>query len=252
MKFTIKIILFIVAFSFIFHFLHESDFYNTRIILADLGGIPWLYASIGTLFSILAGFIIQKEWENWNSLVDAVNGEVNTLREIWLWSRYLPTDASEIFHNSIKSYLEEMSESGLEKSEQEITSNRIEESISSLNAVMFNMFQDKPFLAANTFTFFTKLIEKRTERVRHSSHHVPKAIKRIIFLATTLIICLSMFIGVKNIWLDYTFTMSLSILAYSIYLVIDDLDHPLVPGGWHLTASAYKKLLERISSVKEN
>jgi hypothetical protein len=250
MKFTLKIILFIGIFSLVFFGLHDSDFYNKKVILADLGGIPWLYASIGTLFSILAGFIIQKEWENWNSLIDAVDGEVNTLREMWLWSRYLPAEIGGIFHNSIKSYLEEMSENGLHKSEQEIASNRIEESMSRLNAVMFEMFKNQPSTAVNAFAFFTKLIERRTERIRYSSHHVPQSIKRIIFLATALMICLSMFIGVKNIWLDYTFTMSVSMLAYVIYLVIDDLDHPLVPGGWHLTASSYKKLLEKISLIK--
>ena len=97
MKFTLKIILFVGIFSLIFFGLHDSDFYNKKVILADLGGIPWLYASIGTLFSILAGFIIQKEWENWNSLVDAVGGEVNTLREMWLWSRYLPAKMEKFF-----------------------------------------------------------------------------------------------------------------------------------------------------------
>ena len=65
-------------------------------------------------------------------------------------------------------------------------------------------------------------------------------------------ICLSLFIGVKNIWLDYTYTMSVSMLAYVILLVIDDLDHPLIPGGWHLTPGPYQKLLEEISSQKRH
>jgi hypothetical protein len=219
--------------------------------LADLGGIPWLYASIGTLFSILAGFIIQKEWENWNSLVDAVGGEVNTLREMWLWSRYLPGETGDVFHNSIHSYLEEMAESGLYKSEQNITSSRIEDSVSKLNAKMFEMFNNQPAIATNAFAFFTKLIEQRTQRIRYSSHHVPRSIKGIILFATALMICLSLFIGVKNIWLDYAFTASLSMLAFVIFLVIDDLDHPLVPGGWHLTAQPYRKLLDEISKYKK-
>jgi hypothetical protein len=247
MKFTAKTASFLAIFSLVFYALHESDFYNSKILLADIGGVPWLYASIGTLFSILAGFIIQKEWENWNSLVDAVNGEVNTLREMWLWSRYLPTPTKEIFHNSIKSYLEEMSDNGLYKSEQKITSNRIEESISQLNATMFDMFNNQPKIATIAFAFFTRLIEQRTQRVRFSSHHVPRSIKGIIFFATALMIGLSLFIGVKNIWLDYVYTISVSLLAYVIFLVIDDLDHPLVPGGWHLTPSSYRKLLEEIS-----
>ena len=251
MKFTIKIIIFLGVFSLVFYGLHDSDFYNTKVILADLGGIPWLYASIGTLFSILTGFIVQKEWENWNSLVDAVSAEVNTLREMWLWSRYLPKETGDIFNNSIKLYLEEMSEEGLYKSEQRITSKRIEESFSSLNAAMFDMFKNQPEVATNTFTFLTRLIEQRSDRLRYSSHHVPQNLKRIIFFATTLMICLSLGIGVKNIWLDYIYTMSVSMLAYVIFLVIDDLDHPLVPGGWHLTPRPYKKLLEEISSYKK-
>jgi hypothetical protein len=114
------------------------------------------------------------------------------------------------------------------------------------------MFKKQPIIATNAFGFFTKLIEQRAQRIRYSSHHVPKFIKGTIFFATTLMICLAMFIGVKNIWLDYFFTISVAMLAYVIYLVIDDLDNPLIPGGWHLTAGPYKKLLEEISLFKKN
>jgi len=251
MKFILKTISFLGLFSLIFYALHESDFYNTKVILADLGGIPWLYATIGTLFSILAGFIVQKEWENWNSLIDSVSGEVNTLREMWLWSRYLPSETKDIFYNSIKLYVEEMADNGLYKSEKKIVSSRIEESIATLNATMFEMFKNQPTVATSAFAFFTKLIEQRTQRVRYSSHHIPHSIKIIIFFATFLIVGLSLFIGVKNIWLDYTFTLSVSLLAFTIYLVIDDLDHPLAPGGWHLTAQPYQKLLEEINLFKK-
>lgn len=247
MKLKYKIFLFILSFSLIFYALHSSDFYNYKIILADLGGIPWLYASIGTLFSILAGFIIEKEWGNWNSLVDAVNNEVHILREMWLWSQFLPIDLSKTFYDSIKIYLEEMSNNGLYKSEQQIPSIKIEESISTLNLIIFNMFKNQPIFAKNAFDFFTKLIDQRSQRIRYSSHHVPKFLKGVILFATTLIITLSMFIGVKNIWLDFIFTFSVSMLAYVIYLVINDLDNPLIPGGWHLTAQPYKKLLDEIS-----
>ncbi len=247
MRLILKIVVFLGFFSLFFYFIHESDFYSTKILLADVGGIPWLYASIGTLFSILAGFIIQKEWDNWNNLLDAVSSEVHILKELWSWSRYLPEDIGNVFSVSIKSYLEEMSDNGLYKSEQNITSNRIEISISTMNKLIFDMFKEQPILAKNALNFFTKLIEQRNQRIRYSSHHVPKFIKGVMFFATALMICLSLFIGVKNIWLDYFFTISVAMLSYVIYLVIDDLDHPLIPGGWHLTAHPYKKLLEEIS-----
>jgi hypothetical protein len=52
------------------------------IDLRDLGGIPWLYSAICLIFSILAAFTIQKEWENWNELVTAIKGEVGVVREL--------------------------------------------------------------------------------------------------------------------------------------------------------------------------
>lgn len=250
MRLILKIFIFLVFFVLFFYFLRESDFYNSRIILADLGGVPWLYATIGTLFSILAGFTIQKEWENWNNLMDAVSNEVHILKEMWVWSRFLPDNTNQIFHVSIKSYLEEMSDNGLYKSEQNIVSSKIEGSISVMNKTIFDMFKEDPLIAKNAFSFFTRLIDQRNQRIRYSSHHVPKFIKGTMFFATALMIILSMFVGIKNVWLDFIFTFSVSMLSYVLYLVIDDLDHPLVPGGWHLTAHPYKKLLEEISSNK--
>ncbi len=59
-------------------------------------------------------------------------------------------------------------------------------------------------------------------------------------------IILSLLIGVRNPLLDYIFTVSIGVLAYTIYLVIDDLDGPFRPGAWHLSSNEYKILLERI------
>ncbi len=60
-------------------------------------------------------------------------------------------------------------------------------------------------------------------------------------------IFLSLFIGVKNPWIDYIFTLSIGVLAYTIYIVIDDLDNPFRPGAWHLTPQDYKMLLDDIN-----
>jgi hypothetical protein len=41
-------------------------------------------------------------------------------------------------------------------------------------------------------------------------------------------------------------------MAFIIYLVIDDLNNPLVPGSWHLTTKDYEFLLNRINEVERN
>ncbi len=79
MKLIKRLIPFAVIFSLIFYFIRTSTFYNEGILVANLGGVPWLYGAVSTLFSIIAAFVIQLEWEQWNALVDAVKSEVDGL-----------------------------------------------------------------------------------------------------------------------------------------------------------------------------
>jgi len=250
MKFIRKIGVFILVFSFVFYWIHITGHFNKNVVLADLGGVPWLYSSLVTLFSIIAGFIIQKEWDNWNNLIDAVNEEVNALRELWLWSRYLPIESKDKLGSGVKFYLEEMTENGLVKSVRGERSKIIERAFGTLQDAMFEMHTNTPDSISTTFSFFSRLIESRSARMSYGSHHVPEQLRRTIFFVTILVIFLCMFIGIKNIWLDYGFTLSVAITAFVIYLVIDDLDNPLEPGNWHLTTENYDLLLKQIDDAE--
>lgn len=247
MGFKFKTIVFILLFSFVFYYFTKNPIFSQHVLLADLGGIPWLYSTIGMLFSILAGFVIQKEWDNWNNLVDSIHGEVDTLRELWLWSKQFPDDFKKVFQQSIRDYLTFMSNDGLILSQHGTKSEKIEEALSTLHDTMFEAFKKFPDLSSTTFVMFTKLLEYRTRRIRYSSHRVPRVLKNSILLITILMISLSLFIGIKNIYLYYVYTMSVSFISFIIYLVIDDLNNPLRPGGWHVTNESYVDLLKKIS-----
>jgi len=75
-----KLIPFLIIFGTIFYFIRTSSLYNTRLLLSNIDGVPYLYAVVGTIFGVLAGFAIQKEWDEWNALTDAVRGK-------WMVSR---------------------------------------------------------------------------------------------------------------------------------------------------------------------
>jgi hypothetical protein len=93
---------------------------------------------------------------------------------------------------------------------------------------------------------FDDIIKSRNKRIFQSRSHIPKILKYILIFADVIMIILSLFIGVRNPLLDYIFTLSIGVLAYAIYLVIDDLDSPFRPGAWHLSPNEYKVLLETI------
>jgi hypothetical protein len=92
-----KLFLFVIFFSSIFWIFRTIDRGKILFVnLSELSGLPWLYSSIGLIFSILAAFTIQKEWEHWNELVEAINGEVNGLGELLLRCLHVPDCADNI------------------------------------------------------------------------------------------------------------------------------------------------------------
>jgi len=248
MKLAKKLILFLVVFTFIFYFVRTSDAYNTEILLADLGGVTWFYSVIGTTFAMLAAFAIQKEWTEWNSLTDAVRGEVDGLEQLYLWSSNFPSKIKERIHGNIKKYLALIIREKWQHSAKGERSPEVEDVITDLNADIYHIFDEAPELMPTTFALLSNILGHRSARLQHSSEHMPPMLKNTLQFAAFLLIGLSMFIAVKNIRLAFIFTAGIASLAYAIFLVLVDLDNPLDPGDWHITTKAYEALLQRIAN----
>ena len=250
MKLISKIILFLLIFSSAFWLIRTAD--HGKIVLMDLqdlGGIPWLYSSICLIFSILAAFTIQKEWENWNELSSAIRGETETIRELWLWSRHVSAETHASIVHGLENYLSVILTewSSMEQAERSEAGDRILEMLRKTIKELGEKTEKSHFLQ-----LFNELIRYRSKRADHSLSHIPHVLKNTIIFTDILLIVLSLFIGVRNPWIDYIFTVSIGVLAYTIYVVIDDLDNPFRPGSWHLTFHDYAILLNKIKEEKED
>ncbi|MDR3582431.1 MAG: DUF4239 domain-containing protein [Candidatus Pacebacteria bacterium] len=248
MKLIKKLLPFAVVFSALFYFIRTSDFYNTRILIASLGGVPWLYAAVGTLFSIIAAFVIQKEWEQWNNLVDAVKTETDGLEKLYLWSNNFPEAIRAKVHDSIAGYLEVIIKEGWQFSERGVRSQEIEDIFNELSTTIYKISATAPQLMTISFALFSRIMESRSKRLLYSSEHIPDLLNHTMRFGAFLLIGLSMFIGVANVWLAYLFTISIACLAYSVFVVLSDLNRPLEPGDWHITTKDYEDLLVRIQT----
>ena len=246
MKFIPKIILFFFIFSLVFWLMRTLDHGRMLLLdLRDLGGIPWLYSAICLIFSILAAFTIQKEWENWNHLVESITGEVDGIRELWLLSQHLSNDVKEKILECVKDYLYTI-QGEWPALEQGKRSESEEKILDALRNEIAGLTEEKGRM--QLVPIFYDLLRNRNRRFYQSVIHIPHVLKNTLIFADVLLIFLSLFIGVKNLWLDYIFTLSIGVLAYTIYIVIDDLDNPFRPGAWHLTPQDYKSLLDDIKN----
>jgi len=247
MKSITKIIIFIMIFSLAFWLLRIHDHGKMILVeLRDLGGIPWLYSSIGLIFSILAAFTIQKEWEHWNELVESIKGELDAFRELWLWSRYLSKSTEEKVLECIRNYLSLIQEEwpAMEQGKRLEADEKI---LDLLRSVIVRSTEETGKFSL--LPLLNEVIRNRNRRLYQCGNHIPYILKNTLTFAGIIFIFLSLFIGVKNPWIDYIFTVSIGVLAYTIYIVIDDLDHPFRPGAWHLSPKEYQILLD---SIKNN
>lgn len=249
MKLLKKLVPFAIVFTGIFYLVRTNDAYNTRVLVASLGGVPWLYAAIGTLFSIIAAFVIQKEWEQWNNLVDAVKTETDGLEKLYLWSNNFPEEQKMEVHRYITDYLKVIIKEGWQFSERGVRSPEIEDIFNRFSATVYEISSTAPQLTTITFALFSRIMESRSKRLLYSSEHIPTLLNQTMRFGAFLLIGLSMFIGVVNIGLAYLFTTSIACLAYSVFVVLNDLNKPLEPGDWHITTKDYEDLLERIQTT---
>lgn len=241
-----RLIPFIAIFSGLFYLVRASAFYNEGILLANLGGVPWLYASVGTLFSIIAAFTIQKEWEHWNGLVDAVKTEVDGLEKLYLWSNNFPAPLKQKMHETIIEYLRLIIKSGWHFSGRGMRNPETEEIFNTLSSLVYEISSTAPQLMTITFALFSRIMDSRSKRLLYSAERIPTLLDQTMRFGAFLLIGLSMFIAITNVWLAYLFTTSIACLAYSVFLVLYDLNRPLKPGDWHIGTKDYEELLTRI------
>lgn len=248
MKNILKIILFIILFSigfFLLRYPTSPVYQDTSALIADIGGLTYLYSTVATIFALLAAFVILTESEHWNKLNDAIRGELTEIYELYLWSEHFSEKIRKNMQTNITEYVVGTIESGLFPEKQE-RSEKISQSLKQLHENIYLAAKDNPALTENTFDIFTDLLKKRAQRLEYSALHLPKILKSTFVFSNILTIVLSLMIGVRDFWLNYVFMIAIAVLGYILYLLVDDLDNPVKPGNWQLTTEQYKTLLKKM------
>lgn len=243
-----NILIFTILFSIAF-VLSRTTYYGKIIIsqsLIDLNGVPWLYSTVGIIFGIIAAFIIEKQWDRWDNLVEASRDEINTLYEMWNWAfDFHGNKEKRELRILVTQYLKAVNEEW-DKTEGGEASLELDMILDKMRENISGMMEDGVKQSQVFQALFSHLDNTREMRLHYSSSHIPVMVRGTFILTTVIIIVESFFVGVNNVWLAYIFIYSISILAYAIYLVVDDLDHPFRPGAWHLTPNNYKKLFDQL------
>ena len=243
----IRLIIFFIIFNILFFCVRFFNLLPSTKLLENNASLPWLFSAILLIFSIISGFIIQSKWSTWNALIDATHEELSSLRELHVLSHHFPKQVHLEIKNKICNYLTIILQEAEDHKDLERRSADVDHAIFQLEETIFGIdYSEHPNIGAMAFDLVRKCMEYRENRLQNILHKLPLGVKIFIIFATFSSIFTSLFIGVASVAYDYLFTSIIALLAYGIYLLIDDLDHPYRPGQWHLSMKGYKKVLLEI------
>ncbi len=253
MKSVLKLFFVLIVFSAVFFTLRyygsQLD-YNVETLVLDLGGLTYLYSTVGTIFAVFAAFVIVTESQDWNMLVNASKNELRELNELWLWSKNLSPSLHKKFDELIQKYLDKVVSDEWQKLSWGEENFETEEILNQCHLLLAEAVKENQQISPALFSAFGNILNYRSTRLEYSWEPLAKILKLTIILVAGALIGLSLFIGVHNMWLDYIFMLCIVTLSTVILLVVDDLDNPLRPGDWCLTPHGYKRLLKDIQSRK--
>lgn len=241
-KILTKIITFICIFTIIFFGIRYLNLLPVAKLQENINSVPWLFSTISLIFSIICGFVIQSRWQMWDELIDASRGELSSFRQLNIMAHHFPENIKNIIRKQIAEYLKLTIEEIKSEYSRSSRSNMADFAIYQLEDTFFSSRKDHQDSGLMAFEILRSCINYRDRRLQNNAHKLPMPIKTFIISATVSIIFTSLFIGVDSLLYDYIFTLTIGLLAYGIYLVIDDLDHPYLPGAWHLKTEEYEEL----------
>lgn len=249
MKVLLKIVAFLALFSAGFALLRTSAEY--RVVLAvdlkDLGGVPSLYTTIGTIFSFLAAFVVQSGWAGWGGLVGAIRNEINALDRLWLMSFWFAGETGEHLRRGLRRYVELAIGEGWGGAPPGEGGGNVDRLLVDLGESMVHGItpREASFAVSGVLA---ELAGYRRERLHSSARKMPPFLRYTLILACAMVIGLSLLIGVRSVPLDYLFTTGIALLAYVVYLLADDLDNPCRPGLWHVSPEEYRRLMRKMEA----
>jgi hypothetical protein len=246
----IKLTLFFISFSLFFWLTHFFNILPEYKLEEDLRSIPTLFAAGNFIYSIVAAFIIQVQWHKWDKFTESNTGEVNMLRQLFVVAHHFPVKERNIIRFNIYHYTDVMITESLGKKDKDLRYRykAVDDALLMLEYNIFLLSPKHPDIGPLAFGYLTRAMEYREQKLQNANQRLPLSLRAFIIFATIVVIFGSLFLPFTNVVYSYYFTAVLGFLAFGVYLIIDNFDHPYRP---HASLAIYKLLKTEIKTKLE-
>lgn len=224
-------------------YLHTEEF------VVDVGGLSAFLSVFGTLYGILAAFVVFEVWSQYNHISELIDKEAQGLEQLFRLTLYFRDDkltaevkaaihvyASIIINGKFKKLA-----AGTRNVEHGLAFRKIAEII---RHVEFDDDHDS-IVFEQMVEHYGDLGQIRTERMNQSLSRLPALLKAFIYIASFLALATFVLMPFSNPYFGFLSIFSVAFLQAMIFHIIEELDNPF-RGHWNLTPEPFARALKHI------
>ncbi|MEX1143585.1 MAG: hypothetical protein WEC16_02000 [Anaerolineales bacterium] len=236
------------VFAVLISFLART-YLETDLFLSDVGGLSAFLSVFGTLYGILAAFVVFEVWTQYNRISELIDKEAQGLEQLFRLTLYFRDD---ILVSKMKAAIADYASkvirgkfqkagSGQRNIETGLAIRHISEIIRDIE---FNDDHDSIVFdqIVRHYGFVTQI---RTERNNQSLTRLPNLLKTFIYVASAFALLTFVFMPFASPYYAYLSVLFIAFLQAMIFHIIEDLDNPFV-GHWNLTPEPFERALKHI------
>ncbi len=222
---------------------------HTELYVVDVGGLGSFLSVFGTLYGILAAFVVFEVWSQYNRISALIGKEAQALEQLFRLSLYFrDAQLTERMKAGIREYINLVVEGKfrqLSKGQRNAQSGLALRKISEvIQSVEFDDEHDS-IVFEQIVEHYGEVAQLRTERTNESRNRLPRFLKYFIYIASgfALITFLIMPFEVAVYGLFSAFVIGF--LQAMVFQLIEELDNPF-KGHMQLTPAPFSMALKHI------
>ena len=118
--------------------------------------------------------------------------------------------------------------------------------LNQLEDYMFSITKKYPDAGTTAFGLLSRAMEYREVKLENAYHRLPPTLRLFIIFGTSTVILSSLLIPFVSLILNYFLALIFAVIAFAMYLLIDDFDHPYRKTNRNLTIQIYEELLNEV------
>ncbi len=228
---------------------YARAYLHTELYIVDVGGLSSFLGVFGTLYGILAAFVVFEVWSQYNRISALIGKEAQALEQLFRLSLYFrDPEFTQRIKLGIREYIGHIVEGkfrflaqGQRNAKSGLALRKISEIIQSVD---FDDDHDS-IVFEQIVEHYGEVAQLRTERTNESRNRLPRFLKYFIYLASTFALITFLIMPFEVALYGVFSAFVIGFLQAMVFQLIEELDNPF-KGTMQLTPQPFEMALKHI------